>query len=97
MYLYFVEFGTNTLASLVYFAIPVVANHMRSLGTQVYFSTNTYQLASLVEFRKKIGLASLVEFGTNILASLVYFAIPVVANPMRYLGAQLEDSNGRGN
>ena len=29
-----VEFGTNTPASLMYFAIPVVANHMRSLGTQ---------------------------------------------------------------
>ena len=50
IYPYFVEFGTNTLASIVYFDFPVVANHMRSLGAKVYFSTNTYQLASLVEF-----------------------------------------------
>ena len=53
MYPYFVEFGTNTLDSLVYFSIPVVSNHMRYLGAHVYFSTNTYQLALLVEFRKK--------------------------------------------
>ena len=58
-----VEFGTNTLALLVYFFVLVVANHMRFLGAQtadgkqsrtllVYFITNTYQLASIIESRK---------------------------------------------
>ena len=74
------------------FAIPVVANHMRSLGAYVYFSTNTYILVS-----KKIGLALLVEFGANTLASFVFFAIPIVANHMRSLGAQSVDRNGRVN
>ena len=46
---------------------------------------------------KKIGLALLVEFSTNTLASLVYFAITVVANNMRSLGLQTTDVNGREN
>ena len=53
-------------------------------------STNTYQLALLVEFQK-IGLTLLVEFGTNTLDLPVNFAIPVVANHMRSLGAQKAD------
>ena len=44
-----------------------------------------------------IGLALLVEFGTNTLASLIYFPIPVVANHMRYLGAQTANCNRQGN
>ena len=87
IYLYFVDFGTNTLTLIMYIAIPGVANHMRSLGAHVYFSTNTYQLASLVEFRKNWArLASLVEFGTNTTSLLVYFPILVLANHMRSLG-----------
>ena len=42
-------------------------------------------------------LALLVEFGANKLALLVYLAITVVANHMRYLGLLLADSNERGN
>ena len=62
------------------------------LTSLVYFSTNAYQLASLVEFRKQIGLASLVEFGTSTLALLVYFSITYIANHMRSLGMQTVDS-----
>ena len=54
-------------------------------------STNTYQLDSLVEFQKKTRVASLVDFGTNTLVSLVYFSNPVIANNMRSLGVQTAD------
>ena len=66
------------------------------LASLVYFMTNTYQLASLVEL-KKTRVTLLVEFGTNTLVSLVYFAILVVANHMRSLGAHSADSNEQEN
>ena len=40
---------------------------------------------------EKSGLDSLVKFGTNTQASLVYFSIPVVAKHMGSLGAQTVD------
>ena len=68
----------------------LVEFRINPLTLLVYFSTNTYHLASLAEFRK-IGLTSIVEFGINTLALLVYFTIMVVANNMRSLGAQTTD------
>ena len=40
---------------------------------------------------EKIGLSSLVDFGTNTRAKRVCFFIPVVANRMRSLGLQTVD------
>ena len=87
----------------MYFAIPFVANHTRSLGAQTADGHSLHSsillqilinsLLSLIF--KNIRFASLVEFGTNTLASLMYFSIKVVANHMRYLGAQAADSNGQ--
>ena len=100
-----VNFVTNTLALLVYFAIPLVANHMRSLGAQIadgHSLCSSILLLILINSLRslsfeKVSLTSLVEFGTNTLASLVYFAIPALYNNMRYLVPQTADSNGRGN
>ena len=56
---------------------------------QVLILINTFRSLSF----EKIRLALLIEFGTNTLASLTYFAIPVVANHMRSFGAQTADGN----
>ena len=55
----------------------------------VYFSTNTYRLASLIEFRKRSH--SPVEFVKNTLAFLVFFAVSIVSNNIGSLGMYTSD------
>ena len=96
----------------MYFSIPVIVNYMRYLGPQTEEGRGQAADGHLLCFSilllilinslrslifENIGLASLIDFGTNTLASLVYFSIPVVANNMRSLGPYLADSNRRGN